>query len=379
MPVIKVKSKEVKIKVPLTALRIEPTTQSKTVEPSIEEQTITPDEGIFALSSVTVNPVTSEIDKNIKAENIKEGVSILGVDGTVKPFREPILQDKTVNPTSEIQEIVADEGYDGLNKVVVNAQTGVDINDYLETTITNANHNYFLNKIFKKFPKINIETNDLSYAFDMYKGTVYPELDTKNVVNMDRMLNANAMVEAPYYDTSSATSMFSFLGSCANLTKIPLYDTSKNKVFYSFCSNCTSLKEFPQLDLSSAETIMGMFANNRNLVTIPELNCKNVDTTGMGVLQGCSSLANFGGFKDIGMGYGTSAAANYGNYQVYLSSCPKLTEQSLINALNGLYDIASKGCHAQKCVLGSTNLAKLTSAEGQQALSNAQTKGWTVS
>ena len=36
MPVIKVKSKEVKIKVPLTTLRIEPTTQTKTVEPSIE-------------------------------------------------------------------------------------------------------------------------------------------------------------------------------------------------------------------------------------------------------------------------------------------------------------------------------------------------------
>ena len=379
MPVIKVKSKEVKIKVPLTTLRIEPTTQSKTVEPSIEEQTITPDEGIFALSSVTVNPVTSEIDENIKAENIKDGVSILGVGGTVEPFREPVLQDKTVNPTSEIQEIIADEGYDGLNKVVVNAQTGVDINDYLETTITNANHNNFLSNIFKKFPKINVETNDLSYLFYMYKGTVYPELDTKNVVNMDYMLNNNAMVEAPYYDTSSATSMYYFLGSCTNLTKIPLYDTSKNKAFYSFCASCTSLKEFPPLDLSSAETISGMFANDRNLVTIPELNCKNVDTTGMGVLQGCSSLVNFGGFKDIGMAYGKSAAANYGNYQVYLSNCVKLTEQSLINALNGLYDIASKGCKVQKCVLGSTNLAKLTSEEGQQALANATAKGWTVS
>ena len=130
MPVIKVKSKEVKIKVPITTLRIEPTTQTKTVEPSIEEQTIIPDKGIFALSSVTVNPVTSEIDKNIKAENIKEGVSILGIEGTVKPFKELVLQDKTVNPTTEIQEIVADEGYDALNKVVVNAQTGVDIYDY---------------------------------------------------------------------------------------------------------------------------------------------------------------------------------------------------------------------------------------------------------
>lgn len=379
MPVIKVKSKEVKIKVPLTTLRIEPTTQSKTVEPSIEEQTITPDEGIFALSSVTVNPVTSKIDESIKAENIKEGVSILGIGGTVKPFREPVLQDKTVNPTSEIQEIVADEGYDGLNKVVVNAQTGVDINDYLETTITNANHDYFSSKIFKKFPKINVETNDLSHLFDLYKGAVYPELDTKNVANMSYMLNANAMVEAPYYDTSSATNMFYFLNSCVNLTNIPLYDTSKNRAFQSFCSNCSSLKEFPPLDLSSAETITGMFANDRNLVTVPELNCKSVDTTGMGVFQGCTSLVNFGGFKDIGMAYDKSAAANYGNHQVYLYNCVKLTEQSLINVLNGLYDIASKGCKAQKCVLGSTNLAKLTSQEGQQALANATAKGWTVS
>lgn len=55
--------------------------QTKTATPTTEEQVITPDTG-YELASVTVEAVTSDIDSNIVAENIKSGVTILGVDGT---------------------------------------------------------------------------------------------------------------------------------------------------------------------------------------------------------------------------------------------------------------------------------------------------------
>lgn len=56
--------------------------QSKTVTPTTSQQVITPDTG-YELASVTVNAVTSSIDSNIQAENIKDGVEILGVTGAL--------------------------------------------------------------------------------------------------------------------------------------------------------------------------------------------------------------------------------------------------------------------------------------------------------
>ena len=55
--------------------------QTKTVTPTTSKQNITADSGKH-LEKVVVNAVTSAIDANITAENIKSGVSILGVVGT---------------------------------------------------------------------------------------------------------------------------------------------------------------------------------------------------------------------------------------------------------------------------------------------------------
>lgn len=56
---------------------IKPTLQEKTVAPTMSLQSITPDNGYYGLSKVTV-----EGDDNLVADNIKSGVSIFGVNGT---------------------------------------------------------------------------------------------------------------------------------------------------------------------------------------------------------------------------------------------------------------------------------------------------------
>ena len=63
-------------------VNVQPNLQSKTVSPTKAQQTVTPDSGKDGLSSVVVNAVTSAIDSNITAGNIKKDVTILGVTGT---------------------------------------------------------------------------------------------------------------------------------------------------------------------------------------------------------------------------------------------------------------------------------------------------------
>lgn len=62
--------------------------QDKTVDPTTSKQTIKPDAGYTGLNKVTVNAVTSAIDANITAGNIKKDVVILGVTGTYESTSE---------------------------------------------------------------------------------------------------------------------------------------------------------------------------------------------------------------------------------------------------------------------------------------------------
>lgn len=101
-------------------VNVQPDLESKIVEPTTVQQVVTPTTGYDGLSSVTVNAVTSSIDQNIQAGNIKSGVSILGIDGT---FEGGTLQSKTVSSSTTQQTVTPDAGNYGLSQVVVEPYT----------------------------------------------------------------------------------------------------------------------------------------------------------------------------------------------------------------------------------------------------------------
>ena len=90
-----VKWEEVPIDVVETGTEIH--NQEKAVTPTTSQQVVSPDTGYTGLNKVTVAGVTSAIDANITAENIKKDTTILGVTGSLESGGAPVLHDWTDN------------------------------------------------------------------------------------------------------------------------------------------------------------------------------------------------------------------------------------------------------------------------------------------
>lgn len=299
----------------------DPITQEKSVIPTRERQIIEPDDGYTGLSKVTVDGYTPIVDKKTIVKN-----------GVYK---------------------ASDENLDGYSEVSVET-SGVDIYDYFEKNIEN--------------------TTDISQSLTTYIKKV-PSMDTSKTTNFAYFFNQfNSITEIPLIDTSNGTNFDNMFSNCKSLVRIPELNTHNMKrAEYMFC-NCNELISMPQLDTSNARAIGNMFQGCRKLTTIPLLNTSKVTAINY-TFAYCSNLTNFGGLENIGEAYSTTQSANFIYYSLNLSDSPRLTHESLLNVINNLYDIKTKGCNAQKLVLGTTNLAKLTAEE----IAIATEKGWTVS
>lgn len=107
-----------------------------TYTPTTTDQTIT--SGTYLIGAQTISG-----DADLVAGNIKQGVTIFGVEGTYSGAGVS-LQTKSVSPTESQQEVTPDSGYDGLSKVTVGAisstyvGSGIDRNDSTDLTASGA-------------------------------------------------------------------------------------------------------------------------------------------------------------------------------------------------------------------------------------------------
>ena len=277
------------------------------VQPTIAEQTITPTEG-SVFSGGTVHAVTSAIDSNIQPENIKEGVSILGVAGTLSGggsssiiydgsfdedglraigwTDEDIAYFEEVNPHfawQNDQYIVSEE-----NKALY-LLDNLDHSSYKDnpniTFVPNKNMDYFNSNYFdnmkyiKGIPFFSYSQEGLSFQY-CWNLTTMPLLDTSTIVSL-------------YY---------AFEG-CTSLTTIPQINTSNViSATYAF-HNCTSLKTIPQLDFSNVTDASSLFQGCTALTVVPPLNLSNViDYSKMeNIFSGCTALTAVEGIDFSGM------------------------------------------------------------------------------
>lgn len=395
----------------------------------------------IALDSILTDKIV-----NLKPENLKEGVSCLGVQGSLKILdtsdataqQSDIFQGKTAYVNGEkitgtfVQNLgtkkitengtynASDDDLNGYSSVEVET-SGVDINDYY---IMNSINGIKLSIFIKTIPKIDtsLVTNMNNFFSDCTNMISIPLIDTSKVTNMKNMFyNCNNLVsvplldtslvtnmqsmftycrnlqsvpqfntskvtdmsymfstcskitEIPLFDTTKVTNMQGIFNSCSSLINVPLLDTSKVTLMSSMFDSCTSLTNIPALDTSNVIQASRMFANDTKIETIPKLNANKISDI-MSILSYCRGLKNFGGLENLGMAYSTTVGQNSSSYSLYLDSCENLTHDSLMNVINNLYDIATKGCKAQRLSLGTTNLAKLTEEE----IAIATNKGWNV-
>ena len=178
---------------------------------------ITPSGKINITNTEEINVTNYEtaqvVDSNLSAENIKEGVSILGKVGTFKGSSSESTLKKLLDATKS---------------------------------------SYGL---FHECDMANINVNDLiNYS------------DTENVTNMGSMFSGCSTLQTiPQLDTSNVTDMSYMFSHCTILETIPLLDTSKVKTMQYMFGDCSKLQTIPLLDTSSVTNMSWMFTYCGNL------------------------------------------------------------------------------------------------------------------
>ena len=201
--------------------------------------------------------------------------------------------------------------------------------------------------------------------FSLIEGE-FPNAEFPDLISCYKMFSGcSKLTSVPLFDTSKVTTMYNMFYYCSSLTTVPQFNTSNVTNMDSMLYSCSALTEVPLFDTSNVTNMRYIFGECNKLTTVQQLDTSNV-TNMEGMFYSCPSLTNFGGLLNIGQAYTST-------FTYDLSDSSKLSDESIQNVINGLYDMTAKG-FSPTLKFHSTVFAKLTDAQKQQITA----KNWTV-
>ena len=268
----------------------------------------------------------------------------------------------------------------------------------------------------------DLQTTNATNMDHMYYGcqqlTNIPNMDTSNVTNMQEIFSGTGIQKCENFDASSCTTLYEGFERCDQLKSITnLKLSNKMQRLYHLCDGCSNLETFTfsdDSDLSGVTDIRGMLSNCNKLVsmTFPDslknitsitslfsscralktftgLNTSNVDSFDYAFLEcralesipaldmgkalnisymfnNCNSLKNIEALTDLGK--------TGRNMSLDLRYCHYLTEESVNNIINSVYDVSSLGTDCKIQLSSYMPNYTVTDDDKQRAAA----KGWTL-
>lgn len=249
---------------------------TKTVDPSTSQQTVVTST-YDGMSSVTVNAVTSSIDPNIQASNIKQGETILGVTGTFDGQGTDWILDAKNTADAVINSDT--EGLSSVNYGMMNLFENSNVKTAVFTNTTATAQSSF-DRILRadtnlqtvSFPNLTSVTGPYCFnlSFENCSGMQrisFPALTTINAnyafYQALRGTSSNLVMEFPELQTITGDQAFTQLRYGINgfYPQFPkLRDVSGNNAFSNFHENAGGSSSPVPYELPELRTVNGPYA-----------------------------------------------------------------------------------------------------------------------
>ena len=346
------------------------TIDSLTITPTTSQQTITASGGTDGYSPITVNAVTSAIDANIQALNIKDGVSILGVSGSVTEL----------NGETRTEQLNSTSGNTYTPTTGKNAITSITVTpkNYARTVAPQttqsvwavpsgySGHGNITVSPVTSAIDANIQAGNIKSGVTILGVTGnYGGGSSKYGATIDNLLgdiDSNGVLQAPTgemnlvfsgaEDLAEFALAFAFYSSTSNFKKkvktLSFPDlvsiSGQQSLYDAFHGSEITTASFPELTTISGTSVLNTsFQNCKSLasVSFPKLTAISGVSGMADTFTGCTALTSVS-FPEL-----TTISGASGMYRIF-STCsnivtvnfPKLATLSGNNAMNG----ALRGC-----------------------------------